>query len=408
MEKAKPLRIIFITLVAIDSINDRNIYADLMRYFFKQGHHITIVSPVERRYRKSTSLKKEDGCNIMRVKTLNIQKTNVIEKGISTFLVDYQLKSAIKKNLSNVKYDLAIYSTPPITLVNTIEYLKDKFNVKTYLLLKDIFPQNAVDLKLIKKGSFLYKYFRNKEKQLYKLSDRIGCMSQANVDYVRSHNQHLEEGKVEISPNSIEINDYIEDLNEVSHTRRALGISDDKCVFIYGGNLGKPQGVDFLIKVLETQVENTKAFFIIIGSGTEYNKLENWYNLKKPANILLKSFLPKKEYDKIVRASDIGMIFLDYKFTFPNYPSRLLAYLQCKKPVLAFTDESSDIGKNAEKRNYGKWSPSNDVNSAKRVIDTFCNLPENEIKQMGNSGYSFLKSNYTVKDTHHIIMKSLS
>jgi aspartate 1-decarboxylase len=56
-------------------------------------------------------------------------------------------------------------------------------------MLKDIFPQNAVDLGMIKTTgikSLLYKYFRRKEKGLYFISDRIGCMSQANVDYVGS------------------------------------------------------------------------------------------------------------------------------------------------------------------------------------------------------------------------------
>ena len=99
----------------------------------------------------------------------NITKTNLIEKGISTLRISSQYKSAIKKYFSDVKLDLILYSTPPITLVNCIEYVKKRDGAKTYLLLKDIFPQNAVDLGMMQKSGvkgLLYKYFRCKEKKL--------------------------------------------------------------------------------------------------------------------------------------------------------------------------------------------------------------------------------------------------
>ena len=48
-----------------------------------------------------------------------------------------------------------------LSITSTIFYrLKNASNAKTYLLLKDIFPQNAVDLNLLKNGGILYNYFR--------------------------------------------------------------------------------------------------------------------------------------------------------------------------------------------------------------------------------------------------------
>ena len=92
---------------------------------------------------------------------------------------------------ADIKFDLILYSTPPITFYKAIEYVKKRDGAKTYLLLKDIFPQNAVDLGMMSKTGLkglIYKYFRKKEKKLYAISDKIGCMSQANVDYVLKHN----------------------------------------------------------------------------------------------------------------------------------------------------------------------------------------------------------------------------
>ena len=105
-----------------------------------------------------------------------------------------------------MKFDLITYSTPPITLTNVVKYLKKK-NPKavSYLQLKDIFPQNAVDIGMFGEKSVFNWYFRRKEKALYKASDFIGCMSPANVEYVLEHNPEVAPEKVEIAPNTIDL-----------------------------------------------------------------------------------------------------------------------------------------------------------------------------------------------------------
>ena len=108
---------------------------------------------------------------------------------------------------NNFAFDLILYSTPPITFNRLITELKKKTNASTYLLLKDIFPQNAVDLKMISEKGLIYRYFRKREKILYQISDWIGCMSMANVNYVLKNNSWLAPEKVEVNPNSIEILD---------------------------------------------------------------------------------------------------------------------------------------------------------------------------------------------------------
>lgn len=110
----------------------------------------------------------------MKLKIGNTQKTNIIEKGISTVSIEPQFIAGIKRYFSNVKFDLVIYSTPPITFCNAIEFVKKRDGAKTYLLLKDIFPQNAVDIEMISKTGvkgIIYKIFRNKEKKLYRMHE---------------------------------------------------------------------------------------------------------------------------------------------------------------------------------------------------------------------------------------------
>ncbi len=146
------MKVLFLTILKIRSLDERGIYTDLLRRFQDKGHAVFVVSPAERRYKISTNLKTERGATILQVKTLNLQKTNVIEKGIGTLLIGYQFLCAVKKNFSNEKFDLILYSTPPITFSKVIQYIKRKDKAYAYLLLKDIFPQNAIDLHLMKKA----------------------------------------------------------------------------------------------------------------------------------------------------------------------------------------------------------------------------------------------------------------
>lgn len=394
---------LFLTVTRFVDVNARGIYTDLMRKFRDEGHEVYVVSPRERQFGVETNMEVQNGIHVLGVKTLNIQKTNIIEKGLATILLESQFKRAIKKYFNGVGFDVILYSTPPITFTNVVRYLKRKNNAKTYLLLKDIFPQNAVDLGMLSKQGLLYKYFRKKEKGLYEISDYIGCMSPANVDFLLKHNAYLNKDNVEVCPNSIEVvnNEKI----DKESIKRKYGLPLDRPVFIYGGNLGKPQAIDFLIECMEANKDRNDCFFLIVGNGTEYCKLNNWCEEVKPKSMKLLQRLPKEDYDLLVQSCDIGMIFLDHRFTIPNYPSRLLSYLEYKMPILAATDRNTDIGRIAEDNGYGFWCESNDVNAFTELVDKF--VSQVDVKQMGAKGYDFLMNNYTVDRSYNVIMNNI-
>ena len=206
----------------------------------------------------------------------------------------------------------------------------------------------------------IYKYFRRKEKILYALSDRIGCMSQANVDYVLKHNPEIAKDKVEVSPNCVDVMDMSVSQEKREELRKKYNIPLNKKVFVYGGSLGKPQGIPFVVECLRAQ-RNTEAFFLIVGAGTHYKLIEQFISEEKPENVMLMESLPKDEYDAMVACCDVALIFLDHRFTIPNFPSRLLAYMQAGLPVLACTDPNTDIGKVITEGGFGWWCESNNT-----------------------------------------------
>ena len=391
------------------SIEQSGIYPDLLRHFRMEGWNIYVVTPRERSIKQPTGLSESEGVHILGVRTLNLQKTSIIEKGIGQILVESQYKSAINRYLNDIKFDLILYSTPPITFPKVIAYLKKRNpNAITYLLLKDIFPQNAVDLGMMSRTGvkgLLYKFFRNKERRMYELSDYIGCMSPANVDFLLKHNPEVKADKVEVAPNSIDLNlDDNLNLEERTTNRMKYGLPVDKPIFIYGGNLGKPQGIPYLIECLDANKNRTDCYFVVVGSGTEYPRLEAWYNANLNLNVKLMKGLPKTDYDLLVRSCDVGMIFLDHRFTIPNYPSRLLSYLENKMPILCATDPNTDIGKIAEENGYGYWCESVKPEDFTALVDKMLAADR---KVMGERGYEFLKQNYLVENTYNVIMKHM-
>lgn len=403
------MNVLFLTMVDVD-LNGRGIYNDLMRKFRSEGHHIYIVCPVERRKGKKTYLTQNNDVNILYVRTLNLQKTNIIEKGVGQLMLEPLFKRSLKKYYGDVKFDLILYSTPPITFNKVISYAKETSRNKatTYLMLKDIFPQNAVDLGLMKTTGLqglLYKVFRNKERELYRISDWIGCMSPANARYVIEHNPGIDSTKVELAPNSIEIVSSGIDFKESN--RKILekyGLPTDKPIFIYGGNLGLPQGIPYLIECLEANSNRKDCHFLVVGSGTYYQKLEDWYKSQTPDSVTVLNGLPKVEYDQLVRACQVGLIFLDYRFTIPNFPSRLLSYLENRMPVICATDPNCDMGTIAEDNHFGYYAPSNSVDAFTASVDK---MLASDMERMGERGYEYLKANYSVDNTYNSIIKHL-
>ncbi len=395
------MNILFLSLARFDDVNVRGIYSDLMRELINRGNKVYIASPTERRLGKHTHLIESQNCQILKIRTLNIQKTNVIEKGIGTLLLEQQFDKAIKKYWSDVKFDLVLYATPPITFNKVITGIKRRCGARSYLMLKDIFPKNAVDLGMMKEGGLLYKMFRKKEKYLYEISDRIGCMSPANCEYVINHNPGVDKGKVELCPNAIMPVDIAKLSSEERESLLSkYAIPTNKTLFIYGGNLGKPQGVDFLLRVIEENEMRNDSYIVVVGSGTEYSRISQWFSVHKLQNAVLIAGLPKDEYDNLVRCCHVGMIFLDPRFTIPNFPSRLLSYLENAMPVLLATDPNTDMGRIAESEGFGLWALSGDLDG---FLANMNKLTADAIRNMGAQGRQFLMSNYTVANVADII-----
>lgn len=396
------MNILFLTMNSFTGIDMHNIYSDLMQEFIAHGHRPYVVTPREKKTGEQTGLVEYDDYSILKVQIGNTSGVSLIEKGISTVTLSTLYYQAVKKHLGDKQFGLMLYSTPPITLATPVKKLKKLFGCSTYLMLKDIFPQNAVDLGMFGSSSLLYWYFRRQEKQLYATSDRIGCMSRANVDYVLTHNSQIDPDTVEICPNGIAAHPVADRTENRRCTRSTYNIPEEATVFLYGGNLGKPQGIDHLVKCLEQNRNRPDRFFIICGSGSEYSVLERFMERCRPKNVVLERFLPKAQYDALAAGCDVGLIFLDSRFTIPNYPSRILSYMENAMPVLVCADANTDVGTDAAVGGYGVSCISDDPAAFTACVDTLCRA---DLGTMGAAARAYLEQHFTAERCYQIIME---
>ena len=362
------MKVLFLT--SVYNFNDKgNLNVDLIDTIAAHGHEVTVITPKERKYHLPEKIEHQGSITTLQFKCLNFRgKVNAIEKGISTLSLGYLYLHAIKKYFSGIPYDMVIYTTLPITYKPVLKYLKRNYGTFCYLQQKDFFPQSAVDLGMLSKGSLPYMLFRHIEKGLFKSSDKIGLMSQRNVEYIIKENSYLKSSIAEVCPNGIVPTPHdivLKRKENNSKMREKLGIPQDAVVFLYGGNISRAQGIEFIedmfTKMAENPVPNT--YFMMIGSGNGYAPLKKHVDSLGIKNVQFIELLPKNEFDEILVVADVGMVFLDHRFTIANIPSRILAHMDMEQAVITATDSYTDYKELIEENHLGLWCESNDADT---------------------------------------------
>ena len=390
------MNILYIASIFPTPKEGENLYTDLASELVENGHRVTVIVSEEKRKIDDTKICMERNFNVIRVRTGNLYEIGSVEKAISFITLQSKMKNAINKYLSDEKFDMIVFMSPPVTMYSVVNFAMKKYNCFSYLMQKDIFPQNAVDLKIITKCNPAYWYFRHKEKELYKISTVIGCMSEKNKEYLLKHNKYLDCAKLQIFPNTTKLNREEEYIDDVMQIKRRYGIQENRVIITYGGNFGKPQGIDFLIQILGVYKDNKNVEFLLVGKGTEKEKLYRYIKEKNIENVKLINFLNSEEFSKILKISDIGLVLLDYRFTIPNIPSKTLTYFKNRVPIMAATDNNTDFKQMLEDSGAGLWCESNDVYSFKEKLD-FLIANKKVRKEMGENGRLFLEKNLTTE-----------
>lgn len=393
------MNILYISISFPREKEGNNIYTDLAEEL-SEKHNVTVLVAEQSNNIDKTAFNNERGVEVLRVKTGNMFNVNFVEKAISYITIQNKLKKAIKKYLDKRQYDVVLFMAPPVTIGSVVKYAMNKYNAISYLMQKDIFPQNSLDLGIMNKNHPAYYYFRYKEKQMYKIATKIGCMSQGNIEYLIENNKFLNRDKLEFFPNTIKLREISD---KKTNIRKKYNIGENKILALYGGNFGKPQGINFIKKILECYKNDDRVVFCFSGKGTEKENLYKYIEENNIKNVVTIEYLPREEYNNILKEADIGLIFLDSNFTIPNIPSRTLAYFEYSIPIMSATDKNTDYKDIlVEKAKAGLWSESNNIKNFRKKFNYLIENKEERIR-MGQNGRKYLEENFTTKESVKIL-----
>ncbi len=365
----------------------------------KRGHEITVATCYPRYNLAEKTFKKtyrecsyEGGIRVIRIHTPPHHKVNFIIRGLSQVSLPYIFLSKLRKYIKR-KVDAVIVYTPALPLWSVGYFFKKKFGARFILNVQDIFPQNAIDLGILR-NQLLIRFFERMERRAYECADIVTVHSSSNRSFL------LDKRKVSASKlitlhNWVEIGKHITQ-NKEGLYRQKLNLENAFIIF-FGGVLGPSQGLDLIVEAAK-QIQSQKQIIILIaGDGMEKERLINQVKQNGLKNVGFIPFVSKEEYEKLLREVDVGLVCLTSKNKTPVVPGKILGYMAAGIPVLAFLNCESDGHHIIREARCGYSEIYGDVTRAAQMIVKI-HEEKNSLKELGMNGYKYALKNFSRKE----------
>jgi len=349
MAPVRPVkRILILVVYYLPSImSSAKLIDDLAREFRRRGHEVIVAAPDET-VRKTFEVTEEGGIKVLRVRTGAIKSASWGLRAWREMTLSSVIWRKGKSFFLQNPCDLIVYYSPTIFFGTLVSRLKRLYRCPSYLILRDIFPQWAVDTGVLTQGSLIHRFFKGKEKLNYDAADVIGVQSPANLNYFSG--QGLEKKyRLQVLYNWTTLT---EENIEPSTYRERLGLQG-KIVFFYGGNIGVAQDMDNIIRLADNLRDEPSAFFLLVGDGHEVPRLREAIISKGLVNIAIHDAVGQREYLSMLSEFDVGLISLNRNLKTQNFPGKMLGYMYHSMPILASINPGNDLKEILEGRQAG-------------------------------------------------------
>lgn len=361
---------------------------DLGVELHQQGNDVIVLTPCEFNT-GDLELSTEEGLLIARVKTPKIKGAPKVSRALREARLSATLWRKGKNFFRERPCDLIIFYSPSIFFGSLVRRLKSLWGCRAYLILRDIFPQWAVDTGVLRKG-LTYRFFRMKELEQYASADVIFVQSSANLEYfakeLPSKNYRLEVlyNWTRLDEANLFPSDY----------RKQLAL-EGKVVFFYGGNIGVAQDMDNIIRLACNLRHEHHIYFLLVGEGSEVERLRELIAANGLDNIRLLPSVGQQEYLAMVAEFDVGLVSLDPRLQTQNFPGKILGYMNCSLPILASINAGNDLGPMLQKGEAGLCCLNGDDETLRTHAMTLAGDPALR-KRMGQNARQLLEQKFSV------------
>ena len=361
----------------------------------ERGHAVTVVTVYPGHNLSGSgeqfhlgSIEMENGIEVVRIKTLSPHRVPYLIRGFSQLVLPYVFFYRIR-NLIKRRMDVIIVYSPPLPLAIAGSKLKRFYNAKYILNVQDLFPQNAIDLGILK-NRLLIKLFKRIEAYAYRSADFITVHSENNKSFLATRNK-VPQDRIKVIHNWIDIEPYSKAMR-TGRFRKMFNI-EDKFIFLFAGVIGPSQGLDLIIKAAEKIKDVKDICFLIVGDGMEKERLEKMADDLKLKNVIFKPFVSKDEYPELVKDADVGLACLSSMNRTPVVPGKILGYMAASVPVAAFLNKESDGHQIIRNAQCGYSEISDDV---EKTVETVIKIYNewSRLKEYGENGFNYVKENF--------------
>ena len=311
---------------------------DLAREFAAQGHELTVMLPSHDLTRREPwRVEMYDGVQVVRLRAPQTKDIGYARRTLSELAMPYAMLRSLRASpLANQKWDGLIWYSPSIFHAPLVQALKTESDCKSYLIVRDIFPEWAADMQLMGRGP-AFQFFRSVARYQYSVADVIGVQTEGNLAYFEQWKRKPKR-VLEVLPNW---------LGKPGARSCSINIADTSLagrkVFVYAGNMGVAQNMDIVLDAAERLQDRNDLGFLLVGRGSERDRLKRDAETRKLNNTLFFDEIDPDEIPDLYRQCHAGIVSLDPRHKSHNIPGKFLTYMQCGLPVLASVNRDNDL-----------------------------------------------------------------
>lgn len=320
---------------------------DLSLELLRQGHMPTVMIPaadIDRPW----LLEDMQGVQVLRLKAPKTKDIGYVRRTINEFLMPFAMHKNLRKSpLSDVKWDGVVWYSPTIFLGPMANALKKSCACRSYLIIRDIFPEWAVDMGLLARG-LPYRFFKAIERYQYSVANVIGVQTPANLPYFDVWSS-TPGRSVEVLQN------WLADAPDVGCS---ISVADGplagRNIFVYAGNMGVAQGMGILMDLAERLLGRRDIGFVFVGRGSDAKRLHEDASARGLDNVVFHDEIDPSEIPGLYAQCHVGVVALDPRHKTHNIPGKLLSYMQSGLPVLASINPGNDLAELIQSEGVGR------------------------------------------------------
>jgi glycosyltransferase involved in cell wall biosynthesis len=335
---------------------------DLTREFIKRGHLVSVILPTSSQI-ENWSLENFEGAQVLRVKAPRTKEVGKVRRTLAEILMPfYMLKNYRQSPFASEKWDAVLWYSPSIFHGPFVYLIKKNKGLVSYLIIRDIFPEWAVDVGLLNRG-LTYMFFLGVARFQYSIADVIGIQTLGNQKYFKDWLKRPGR-RLEVLQNW---------LDEPSNARCSIQLNKSvlvgRRIFVYAGNMGIAQRLEIVVDLAMRLIKRIDIGFLFVGRGSSVKGLKDLVSMYKLNNVLFLDEIDPDEIPDLYAQCTAGLVVLDPKHKSHNIPGKFITYMQNGLPVLAIINEGNDLASVIRAEEVGQVCESRSIEEIERLTE---------------------------------------